>query len=307
MAVLKPFVNAAQLLLSTPHSHRLASPRFSVTFELRHPEVWSLRCSSPARRSPSSRTRQHPGRRHRWNPQEPRYADLGPLRDHARHPGPATLACAIVGRAGWIQKTQFSTAQTAVATIEIAVQIGGSRAMAAVSDRHAARLVFQSESRSECGIGWQRSPTCSRVTRARGARRGSRGQGRGDFRWHRHVRALEAAERPERSELNVLDQLRPEQRRADAVVEPDVGPPPEVRGVRWLNGVLVRLRHDRRDVVDARVFRPYDLQPDPVADRHPAPVPRRAPPLPPGRGHRGVQVVVPGVALKDPVSHGFAA
>ena len=95
------------------------------------------------------------------------------------------------------------------------------------------------------------------------ARRGSRGQGRRDFRWHWHVRALEAAERPERSELNVLDQLRPEQRRADAVVELNVGPPPEVRGVRWLNGVLVRLRHDRRDVVDARVFRPYDLQPEP--------------------------------------------
>jgi hypothetical protein len=50
-------------------------------------------------------------------------------------------------------------------------QSGGSRAMAAASDRHAARLVFQSESRSDCGIGWQRSPTCSRVTRARGAAR----------------------------------------------------------------------------------------------------------------------------------------
>src|SRR5262250_1522029 len=85
------------------------------------------------------------------------------------------------------------------------------------------------------------------------ARVGPRGQGRRDVRRHRHVRALEAAERAERSELDVLEQLRPEQRRADAVVEPDVGPPPEVRGVGWLNGVLIRLGYDRRDVVDARV------------------------------------------------------
>jgi hypothetical protein len=139
------------------------------------------------------------------------------------------------------------------------------------------------------------------------ARGGSRGQCRSDVGRYRHVRALEAAERAERSELDVLEQLRSEQWRADAVVEPDVGPPPEVRRVGWLNGMLVRLGHDRRGIVDARVFRPHNLQPDPVADRHPAPVARRAPPLLPGRGHRGIQIVVPvmvpGIALKDPVSH----
>jgi len=52
------------------------------------------------------------------------------------------------------------------------------------------------------------------------ARCGSRGQGRRDRRRHWHVRALEAAERAKRSELDVLEQLRPEQRRADAAVEP---------------------------------------------------------------------------------------
>src|SRR5215468_707385 len=139
------------------------------------------------------------------------------------------------------------------------------------------------------------------------ARFGPRGQGGRYVRWHGHVRALEAAERAERSELDVFEQLRPEQRRADAAVEPDVGAPAEVRGVGWLRGMLVRLRQDRRDVVDAGGFRPHDLQPDPVTDRHPVPVPRRAPPLLPGRGHRGVQVVAPGVALKDPVSHGAGA
>src|SRR5215472_6691669 len=86
------------------------------------------------------------------------------------------------------------------------------------------------------------------------ARGGSRGQCRGDVWRHWHVRALEAAEWAERSELDVLEQLRPEQWRADAVVEPDVGPPPAVCRVGWLNGVLVGLGHDRRGVVDARVF-----------------------------------------------------
>src|SRR6266851_7120849 len=81
------------------------------------------------------------------------------------------------------------------------------------------------------------------------ARCRSRGQGGRDVWRHWHVRSLEAAERAERSELDVLEQLLPEQRRADAVVEPDVGPPAEVRGVRWLNRVLVGLRNDRRDVV----------------------------------------------------------
>src|SRR3984957_2965531 len=103
-----------------------------------------------------------------------------------------------------------------------------------------------------------------------------------------------------------VEPWKPRTRREDAVVKPDVGPPPDVLGVRWLNGVLVRLRHDCRDVVDARVFRPYDLQPDPVADRHPVPEPRRAPRLLPAASHQGAQVVVPGVALKDPVGHASA-
>src|SRR5580658_9517057 len=112
--------------------------------------------------------------------------------------------------------------------------------MAAARDRHAARLVVQSESLLIAESAGNEAPP---VLASQGleARRGSRGQGRRDFRRHWHVRALEAAERPERSELNVLDQLRPEQRRADAVVELDVRPPPEVRGVGWLKGVLVRL------------------------------------------------------------------
>src|ERR1700722_10614979 len=62
----------------------------------------------------------------------------------------------------------------------------------------------------------------------------------------RDVRALEAAERPERPKLPVLEQLSPEQRRAEAVVEPDVGAPAEMRWVGWLNGMLVRLGNDRR-------------------------------------------------------------
>ena len=47
--------------------------------------------------------------------------------------------------------------------------------------------------------------------------------------------------------------------------------------------------------VDAGAFRPYDLQPDSVTDRHPVPIPRRAPPLLSGRSHRGVQAVVAGL------------
>ena len=111
----------------------------------------------------------------------------------------------------------------------------------------------------------------------------SRGQCRSDVWRHRHVRALEATERAERSELDILEQLRPEQWRADAVVEPDVGPPPEVLRVGWLNGVLVRLGHDRRGIVDASVFRPHNLQPDPVADRHPAPCSEACPTTASGR------------------------
>jgi hypothetical protein len=133
-------------------------------------------------------------------------------------------------------------------------------------------------------------------------RGGSCHQGRRDLGRHRHVRALEAAERTERCELDVPQQLRPEQWRADAEVEPDVGPPSKVVGVRWLGRVLVGFGHDRRDVIDARVLRPRDLQPHPVADCDPIPVARRAPPMQTG-GNSGVQVVISRAVLKDPVAH----
>src|SRR5580704_16087162 len=111
--------------------------------------------------------------------------------------------------------------------------------------------------------------------------------------------------RPERPERRVVEQFGPEQGRRDAVVDPDVGPPPGVRRLAWLDGVLVRRGHDRRDVVDARVMRPRLLQPDAIADRHPVPVAGRAPP-PLWRGSdAGVEVVFPRAGLKDPVNHLF--
>ncbi len=108
---------------------------------------------------------------------------------------------------------------------------------------------------------------------------------------------------PERPERRVVEQFGPEQGRADAVADPDVCPPPGVRRFARLDGVLVRLGHDRRDVVDARVMRPRHLHPDAITDRDPVPVAGRAPP-PLWRGSDpGVQVVIPRAVLKDPVGH----
>src|SRR6516165_12437153 len=108
---------------------------------------------------------------------------------------------------------------------------------------------------------------------------------------------------PERPERRVAEQFGPEQGRPDAVVDPDVRPPPGVRRLARLEGVLIRRGHDRRDVVDARVMRPRHLNPDAIADRHPVPVAGRAPPLLRRGSDPGVEVVLPRAALKDPVSH----
>ena len=109
--------------------------------------------------------------------------------------------------------------------------------------------------------------------------------------------------RPERPERRVVEQFGPELGRRDAVVDPDVCPPPGVRRLARLDGVLIRRGHDRREVVDARMMRPRLLHPDAIADRDPVPVAGRAPP-PLWRGSdAGVEVVFPRAGLKDPVSH----
>ena len=111
--------------------------------------------------------------------------------------------------------------------------------------------------------------------------------------------------RPERPERRVVEQFGPEQGRPDAVVDPDIRPPPGVRRLARLGRVLIRRGHDRGDVVDARVMRPRHLHPDAITDRHPVPVAGRAPP-PLWRGSdAGVEVVFPRADLKDPVNHLF--
>src|SRR5215475_7393308 len=109
--------------------------------------------------------------------------------------------------------------------------------------------------------------------------------------------------RPERPERRIAEQLGPEQGRPDAVADPDVRPPPGVPRLARLEGVLIRRRYDRRDVVDARVMRPRHLHPDAIADCHPVPVAGRAPPLLWRGSDPGVEVVLARAALKDPVSH----
>src|SRR5262252_9394814 len=108
---------------------------------------------------------------------------------------------------------------------------------------------------------------------------------------------------PERPERCIVEQFGPEQGRPDAVVDPDVRPPPGVRRLARLELVLVCRGRDRRDVVDARVMRPGHLHPDAIADRYPVPVAGRAPPLPWRGSDPGVEVVLARAALKDPVSH----
>src|SRR5215469_23327 len=149
--------------------------------------------------------------------------------------------------------------------------------------------------------GWP--PSRARPGQGHQPRGGSFGQRRRDVRGHRRVRALETVKRPERPERRVVGQFGPEQGRLDAVVDPDVRPPPGVRRLAGLEGVLIRRGHDRRDVVDARVMRPRHLHPDTIADRHPVPVAGRAPPLLWRGSDPGVEVVLPRAALKDPVSH----
>jgi hypothetical protein len=58
---------------------------------------------------------------------------------------------------------------------------------------------------------------------------------------------------PERPERCIVEQFGPEQGRPDAVVDPDVRPPPGVRRLARLEVVLICRGRDRRDVVDARL------------------------------------------------------